>query len=146
MIAGDEATVNTGNDPFRVRIVSPRVALKLRGRTRVEMAVTSPRASSSTSSSCSSTRRAWPRSSVRRTCRSSTSPIRERIAYFRAVASLKDVPEQPPVEDVVMINTPQFMEEVNVHLVELPTTVLRDGHPITDLPRTRSRSSTKASR
>src|SRR5207245_5849817 len=43
---------------------------------------------------------------------------------------------QPPVEDVVMINTPQFMQEVNVHLVELPTTVLRNGRPVTDLPET----------
>ena len=32
-----------------------------------------------------------------------------------------------------MINTPQFMEEVNVHLVELPTTVTRNGRPVNDL-------------
>jgi Ca-activated chloride channel family protein len=32
-----------------------------------------------------------------------------------------------------MINSPQFMEEVNVHLVELPTTVTRNGRPINDL-------------
>src|SRR5258706_703485 len=32
-----------------------------------------------------------------------------------------------------MYNTPQFSEEVNVHLVELPTTVLRDGHTVNDL-------------
>src|SRR5438876_5263203 len=32
-----------------------------------------------------------------------------------------------------MINTPQFMEEVNVHLVELPTTVIRNGRPVNDL-------------
>src|ERR1019366_274189 len=46
-----------------------------------------------------------------------------------AVAQLKD-DRQPPVEDLVMINTPQFMEEVTVHLVELPTTVMRNGRPI----------------
>jgi Ca-activated chloride channel homolog len=33
----------------------------------------------------------------------------------------------------VMLNTPAFMEEVNVHLVELPTTVLVNGRPSTDL-------------
>src|SRR5437763_15532943 len=33
-----------------------------------------------------------------------------------------------------MINTPQYMEELNVHLVELPTTVVRDGRPVNDLP------------
>jgi Ca-activated chloride channel family protein len=37
------------------------------------------------------------------------------------------------VEDVVMINTPAFMEEVNVHLIELPTTVLVSGKPVNDL-------------
>ena len=53
------------------------------------------------------------------------------------MASLKDdAGQQPPVEDLVMINTPQFMEEVNVHLIELPTTVIRNGHPVNDLPET----------
>jgi Ca-activated chloride channel family protein len=133
MIAGDEATVNTGNDPFRVRIVSPRVAFKLRGRTRVEMAVSLPEGKQLDKLELflNETRIATlfgpPYVQV------VDLPDSERIAYLRAVASLKDVPEQPPVEDLVMINTPQFMEEVNVHLVELPTTVLRDGHPITDL-------------
>src|SRR5213075_2359960 len=46
--------------------------------------------------------------------------------------TLKDEPT-PPIEDVVMINTPQFMEEVNVHLIELPTTVIRNGHPVNTL-------------
>jgi Ca-activated chloride channel family protein len=133
MIAGDEATVNTGNDPFRVRIVSPRIALKLRGRTRVELAVTVPEGKQLDKLDLfvNETRVATlfgpPYVQV------VDLPDSESITYLRAVASLKDVAEQPPVEDLVMINTPQFMEEVNVHLVELPTTVLRDGHPITDL-------------
>jgi Ca-activated chloride channel family protein len=62
-------------------------------------------------------------------------PEQAGVGYIRAVAELKDDP-QPPVEDLVMINTPQFMEEVNVHLVELPTTVLRNGRPINDLGET----------
>src|SRR5262249_53220318 len=66
-------------------------------------------------------------------------PQTEGVGYLRAVASLKDVPEQPPIEDVVMFNTPQFMEEVNVHLVELPTTVLKGGHPVNDLRQESSR-------
>src|SRR5207253_9495061 len=41
-VAGDEIVANTGNEPFRVRIISPRVAINLRGRTRVEMAVNVP--------------------------------------------------------------------------------------------------------
>jgi GWxTD domain-containing protein len=122
MIAGDEASVNTGNDPFRVRIVSPRVTLKLRGRTRVEMSVNVPdgKQLDKLELFLNETRVATlfgpPYVQVVEL------PDSENISYLRAVASLKDVPEQPPVEDLVMINTPQFMEEVNVHLVELPTT------------------------
>jgi len=55
-------------------------------------------------------------------------PQTEGVSYFRAVASLKD-DATPPVEDVVMVNTPLFMEEVNVHLIELPTTVIVNGQP-----------------
>ncbi|HWW62510.1 MAG TPA: VWA domain-containing protein, partial [Thermoanaerobaculia bacterium] len=41
-----------------------------------------------------------------------------------------------PTEDVVMVNTPDYMETIDVHLVELPTTVLRDGKPVHDLVET----------
>jgi len=54
------------------------------------------------------------------------------IGYLRAVASLKES-DQTPVEDLVMINSPQYMEELNVHLIELPTTVIRDGRPLNNL-------------
>ena len=133
VIAGDEVAVNTGNDPFRVRIVSPRVAVKLHGSTRVEMAVNVPEG-----------KKLDKLELFLNQVRVATLfgppyvqvvdvPPQEGVGYFRAVATLKDVPDQPPIEDVVMINTPQFMEEVNVHLVELPTTVLRGGHPVNDL-------------
>ena len=59
-------------------------------------------------------------------------PPQKGVAYLRAVATLKDS-DLAPVEDVVMVNTPQFMAGVNVHLVELPTTTFRDGHPINDV-------------
>jgi Ca-activated chloride channel homolog len=32
-----------------------------------------------------------------------------------------------------MVNTPDYMETIDVHLVELPTTVLRDGKPVNGL-------------
>jgi VWFA-related protein len=133
VIAGDDVTVNTGNDPFRVRIVSPRVALKLHGRTRVEMAVDVPEGKKLEKLELflGETRVATlygpPYVQV------VDVPQQEGVGYFRAVASLQDVPEQPPIEDVVTFNTAQYMEEVNVHLVELPTTVLRAGHPVNDL-------------
>jgi VWFA-related protein len=136
MIAGDDAVVNSGNDPFRVRIVSPRIARKLHGPTRVEMAVSVPEGKQLDKLELflNDTRVATlygpPYTQV------VDVPESEGIIYFRAVASLKDVAEQPPIEDVVMFNTPQFSEEVNVHLVELPTTVLRDGHTVNDLQQT----------
>ena len=133
MIAGDDAIVNSGNDPFRVRIVSPRIARKLHGPTRVEVAVSVPEGKQLDKLELflNDTRVATlygpPYTQV------VDVPESEGIGYFRAVASLKDVAEQPLIEDVVMFNTPQFSEEVNVHLVELPTTVLRDGHTVNDL-------------
>src|SRR5260370_37518613 len=39
-VAGDELAVNSGGGDFRVRIVSPRVAVRLSGATRVPMAIT----------------------------------------------------------------------------------------------------------
>lgn len=131
-ITGDDLHVNTGNDPFRVRIVSPRVAFKLHGRTRIEMSLNIPEGKKLDHLDLflNQTRMAslfdppW--------IQTIDIPATEGVGYLRAVATLKDDP-QPPVEDLVMINTPQFMEEVNVHLVELPTTVLRNGRPVNDL-------------
>jgi Ca-activated chloride channel homolog len=56
-------------------------------------------------------------------------PRGESIAYVRAVAYLKD---GNSTESVVFVNAPEYLEEMNVDLVELYTTVLdRDGHPVT---------------
>ena len=56
-------------------------------------------------------------------------PRGESVAYVRAVAYLKD---GNSTESVVFVNAPENLEEVNVDLVELYTTVLgRDGHPVT---------------
>jgi len=131
-ITGDEIIVNTGNDPFRVRIISPRVAFKLQGKTRVEMAVNVPEGKKldHVELYLNTTRLAELYGPPY--VQTVDIPVTTGVGYLRAVASLKDDP-QPPVEDLVMINTPQFMEEVNVHLVELPTTVLRNGHPVDGL-------------
>ncbi len=132
-LTGDELILNTGNDPFRVRIISPRIAFKLHGRTRVEMAVNVPegkkldRVDLFLNDTKMATLYGPPY------VQTIEVPAQEGVGYIRAVAILKE-DAQPPVEDLVMINTPQFMEEVNVHLVELPTTVLRNGHPVNDLP------------
>ena len=137
-LAGDEIVANTGNEPFRVRIISPRVAINLHGKTRVEMALNVPEGKKLDRLELfmNETRLAtlfgppW--------VQTVDIPRNEGVGYLRAVATLKDDLNvaQPPVEDLVMINSPQFMEEVNVHLIELPTTVIRNGHPVNDLPET----------
>ncbi|HEV2719809.1 MAG TPA: VWA domain-containing protein [Thermoanaerobaculia bacterium] len=134
-ITGDEIDVNTGNDPFRVRIVSPRVALKAHGKTRVEMAVNVPDGKKLDHVELYLNNARLAELFDPPYVQTIDIPATEGVGYIRAVAKLKD-DQQPPVEDVVMINTPQFMEEVNVHLVELPTTVIRNGHPVNDLPQT----------
>jgi Ca-activated chloride channel family protein len=132
ILTGDEVIVNTGTDPFRVRITAPRVAVNLRGKTRVEMSVNVPegKALDSLQLYYNDTRVATlygpPYVQI------VNIPEKEGVAYLRAVASLKDDPT-PAVEDVVMVNTPQFMEEVNVHLVELPITVISNGRPLNTL-------------
>ncbi|HEV7505880.1 MAG TPA: VWA domain-containing protein [Thermoanaerobaculia bacterium] len=56
-------------------------------------------------------------------------PRGEPVAYVRAVAYLTD---GHSTESVVFVNAPENLEEMNVDLVELYTTVLdRDGHPVT---------------
>jgi Ca-activated chloride channel family protein len=132
ILTGDELAVNTGNDPFRVRIVSPRVAPKAKGRTRVEMSVRLPEGKKLDNIQLflNETRVATMYDPP--FVQNVNLPDTAGIGYLRAVATLKDDPA-PPVEDVVMINTPEFMEEVNVHLVELPTTVAVNGKPVSTL-------------
>ncbi len=133
-IAGDEILVNTGNEPFRVRIVSPRVALNLHGKTRVEMAVSVPEGKKLDKLELFLNEKPMATLFGPPWVQTIDIPKTEGVGYLRVVASLKDDTSQPPVEDLVMINTPQFMEEVNVHLIELPTTVIRNGRPVNDLP------------
>jgi Ca-activated chloride channel homolog len=53
----------------------------------------------------------------------------EPIAYVRVLAYL---PDGNTAEDVVFVNAPEYLEQVNVDLVELYTTVLdRQGRPVT---------------
>jgi Ca-activated chloride channel family protein len=132
IITGDEVVVNTGTDPFRVRIVSPRVAMNLKGKTRVEMSVKTPEGKQLDKLQLYYNETPVATLYGPPYVQTIDIPQNTGVAYLRAVASLKDDPT-PPIEDVVMINTPQFMEEVNVHLVELPTTVIANGHPINTL-------------
>jgi Ca-activated chloride channel family protein len=132
-ITGDEVVVNTGTDPFRVRIASPRVAPKLSGPTRVEMEVRVPEGKQ-----LGGVELYWNETRVATLfdppfVQTVNIPRTDGVGYLRAVATLKDDPETDPVEDVVMVNTPDFMAEVDVHLIELPTTVLVGGKPVNGL-------------
>lgn len=131
VLTGDEIAVNTGNDPFRVRIVSPRVAGKLGGRTRVEIAVKVPegRQLDHVELFYNETRVATMYNEP--FVQTVNIPETKGVGYLRAVAQLKE--DNNPIEDVVMLNMPEYMEEVNVHLIELPTTVLVNNRPVNDL-------------
>ena len=133
-LAGDDIAVNTGNDPFRVRIVSPRLG-SVKGRTRVEVAVKVP--DGKTLGNVQLFLNETPMATLYDApfVQMVNIPQSQSVGYLRAVATMKDDPT-PPVEDVVMINTPAYMETVDVHLIELPTTVLLNGHPKTDLVET----------
>ncbi len=134
-ITGDEVIVNTGTDPFRVRIASPRIAPKLSGATRVELDVRVPEGKE-----LENVELYWNETRVATMydppfVQTVQIPSVEGVGYLRAVAKLKDS-ESDPVEDVVMVNTPDYMAVIDVHLIELPTVVLRDGKPVHDLPQT----------
>jgi Ca-activated chloride channel family protein len=127
-LTGDDLTVNTGTDPFRVRIVSPRIAPHLTGTTRVELAVDVP-----DGEELNGVELYWNQTRVTTMfdppfVQTVDIPATDGVGYLRAVATLKDN-DIPPVEDVVLLNTPAYMEELNVHLVELPTTVTINGKP-----------------
>ena len=131
-LTGDDIVVNGGTDPFRLRITSPRVAPNVSGPTRVEMDVRVP-----DDQELASVELFWNERRVATLfdppfIHTVDIPKAEGVGYIRALASLKDG-SITPVEDVVMINTPAYMEELNVHLVELPVTVLVGGKPSSGL-------------
>jgi Ca-activated chloride channel family protein len=131
-VTGDEIIVNTGTDPFRVRITSPRIAPKLSGPTKVEIDVRVPEGKE-----LGGVELYWNETRVATLfdppfSQTVNIPKTDGVGYLRAVAMLKD-PEVDPVEDVVMVNTPDYMETLDIHLVELPTTVLVAGKPVNGL-------------
>jgi Ca-activated chloride channel homolog len=131
-LTGDDIVVNTGTDPFRLRITSPRVAPKLSGLVRVEMDLHVP-----DDEELGALELYWNETRLATLydepyVQTVEIPETAGVGFLRAVASLKDR-TLPPIEDVVMINTPAYMEELNVHLVELPTTVEINGKPANHL-------------
>jgi Ca-activated chloride channel family protein len=130
-IGGDEILVNTGTDPFRVRITSPRVTPpRIVGRTRVLLDLRVPKGHALRGVDLF-----WNENKVATLhdppyVQTIDVGSRDQIGYIRAVATLDDGTTS---EDTVIVNAPSQLEEVNVHLVELPTTVLAHGRPVTTL-------------
>jgi Ca-activated chloride channel homolog len=133
LVAGDEIVFNTGADPFRAHIVYPRIAPRLSGQVRVEVDVEIPESKTLD--------RIELYLNEDRVATMFDSPFVQmvyipgnlEVGYLRALAiTAGDDPLE--TEDVVLLNTPHFTQEIDVHLVELPTTVLRNGSPLQDLP------------
>lgn len=127
-VTGDDVVVNLGTDPFRVRITSPRIAPKLIGPTRVDIDVSVPDGKELGSLELYWNERRMTTMYDAPFVHTVDIPATEGVGYLRAVATLAD-DDQAPAEDVVIINTPAYMEELNIHLVEMPTTVLIGGKP-----------------
>lgn len=126
-IAGDELLVNSAGHRFRVRLVEPRRGQRYENSllARTELEVPDGNNLDRVELFLNETRVAtlyqapW------------TQPIilpKNEIAYVRAVAYLSD---GNSTEDLVFVNSPDYIEEVDIDLVELYTTVLdRSGHPV----------------
>jgi Ca-activated chloride channel homolog len=133
LVAGDEIVFNTGADPFRAHIAYPRIAPQLSGQVRVEIEVEVPESKTLD--------RVELYLNEDRVGTMFDPPFTQMIfiphtlevGYLRAVA-ITSGDEPLETEDVVLLNTPHFTQEIDVHLVELPTTVLRNGSPVQNLP------------
>ena len=130
-LGGDEITVNSGTDPFRVRITSPRVTPpRIAGRTRVSLDLRVPKGHELRGVDLF-----WNETKVATLhdppfVQTIDAGSPDHIGDIRAVATLDDGSIS---SDEVIVNAPPQLEEVNVHLVELPTTVIAHGRPLTTL-------------
>ncbi|HXI11223.1 MAG TPA: VWA domain-containing protein [Thermoanaerobaculia bacterium] len=132
IVTGDDLTLNTGTDEFKVRIAHPRVATNVSGRIRVEIEPSIPEGKTLARVELYLNEQKLATIYDPPFVQTVTVPANQAVGYLRAVATLKDS-DVTPVEDVVFINTPGFIEQVDVHLVELPTTVLKGGRPLSGL-------------
>ncbi|MBW3670442.1 MAG: VWA domain-containing protein, partial [Acidobacteria bacterium] len=128
----DVLRLNDGADPFRVRIVSPRIGRDVTGAVRVEMEPQIPADATlaglelflNDDRVATLFGEPWMHTVIL--------PDEPRLAVLRAVATLEDESVRP-VEDVVILNGPENLERVDVRLIEVPTTVFSDGHPVQHL-------------
>ncbi|MGA7617422.1 MAG: VWA domain-containing protein [Thermoanaerobaculia bacterium] len=131
-LAADQLTINEGRDPFRVKIVSPQVAVKAAGALKVELECKIPQGKKLKSLELYLNETKVGTLYSPPFITSVNVPPDLGVGYLRAVATLQDS-SYNPVEDVVFINTPEFMQQIDVHLVELPTSVLEGNEPVLNL-------------
>ncbi len=131
-LATDELLLNAGEHSFAVRLVEPRRGERYSGSLRARAEVQSPEGQRLERLEF------WLNDA--RVATLFQPPFTQRIelgddglAYVRAVAYLED---GNSTEDLVIINSPHFLEDVEVRIVELFATVVdRRGEPVADLAR-----------
>lgn len=131
-LAYDEILVNASAHRFAVRLVEPRKNKRYEQSLRAEAIVELPE------DAALERVEFWLNETLVATLYQEpfTQPIllppSEQIAYVRAVAYQVD---GNSTEDLVFVNAPENLEELDVQFVELFTTVLdRDNRPVADLP------------
>ncbi len=127
-VAADEILVNSGGYRFALKLVEPRRGKRYARslRARVEIEVPDGRVVEKVEFYLNETpvatlyQEPWVQPIVL--------PADEAVAYVRAVASL---PDGNTTEDLVFINAPDYLEELEIQFVELYTTVLDGkGRPV----------------
>ena len=133
-VASDQALLNASAHRFSIRLIEPRRGKHYQSSLRAEAQVEVPEDSSLDrvefylNETLVATLYQEPFTAADRRCLPES-----QIAYVRAVAYLTD---GNSTEDLVFVNAPENLEEVDVQFVELYTTVVdRSKHPVSDLPR-----------
>jgi Ca-activated chloride channel homolog len=129
-IAQDEVTLNEGREAFRIRITSPAKGAPLAGAVRViaDLAVPETKRLEKVEFFVNDRRAATlfqePFQQVVDVPKSAD------LGFLRVVATLED---GTSTEDVRYYNAPKYLSEENVRAVELYTSVLAKGRPVTGL-------------
>ncbi len=132
-LTSDQLQLNAGEHQFTVRLLEPRRGVVYRGTVDAEAAVLTPegreveRVEFWVNETAAGV--VYQPPFVQRL----QLPANEQIAYVRAVAFL---PDGNSTEDLVWVNAPDYLENVEIEFVELYATVLgRDDRPIRGLAR-----------
>ena len=132
-VASDQALLNASAHRFSIRLIEPRRGKRYRSSLRAEAQVEVPEDSSLDRVEFYLNETLVATLYQEPFTQPIVLPPESQIAYVRAVAYLTD---GNSTEDLVFVNAPENLEEVDVQFVELYTTVVdRAKHPVSDLPR-----------